>query len=84
MIHILHSPEDFAKARALIASGEDVTQNKPRIVTNHSRDVTPTPTQTQAERERETRRKRVREGNIHVVMSAVDFSMKKNNPLQYL
>ena len=31
MIHILHSPEDFATARALIANGEDVTQNKPQL-----------------------------------------------------
>ena len=25
------SPEDFANARALIANGEDVTQNKPQL-----------------------------------------------------
>ena len=61
LIHILHSPEDFATARALIANGEDVTQNKPSFLKNHSRDVTPTQTQTQAERkerERETETER--------------------------
>jgi hypothetical protein len=93
LIHILHSPEDFAKARALIANGEDVTQNKPQLRDKPFKgcDTNANPnTSRERERERETRRKREREieseRGKHTCCDECCrfFNEKKNNPLQYL
>ena len=64
MIHILHSPEDFAKARALIANGEDVTQNKPQLRDKPFKgcDTNANPnTSRERERERDTEKERARD-----------------------
>ena len=62
------SPEDFANARALIANGEDVTQNKPQLRDKSFKGCDPnanpnTSREREGERERERLRwrKRVRE-----------------------
>ena len=62
LIHILHSPEDFATARALIANGEDVTQNKPQLPEKPFKgcdtNANPNTSREERERERETETER--------------------------